>query len=151
MYIKYIIHHNNMESHTNRKYYIRQIKITKTKNKNKNIGNLLFCYTGDEYKSLNFRGTYNGQNKHECLNTFSDHLYYIVSLTLIPPFYLHNFCTSASTRSNSEHACFSTRAITIGSSFVRAMRSILYVSCGCIFLCPQYDISSSSFSSPEFL
>ena len=56
-----------------KKYYIRCVKITKTKNKN--MDNLMFCYTGDEYERLNFEGTYNGQNRYQCLNTFSHCLY----------------------------------------------------------------------------
>jgi hypothetical protein len=58
-----------------RKYYERHIKITKTKNKNLDFKNLLFCYTGDEYEKLSEVGTYCGYNKHECLNAFEQSLY----------------------------------------------------------------------------
>ena len=55
-----------------KKYYTRHIKITKiTREHAETIDykKLLFCYTGDEYESLNF------YNKFECLNEYSEHLY----------------------------------------------------------------------------
>jgi len=64
-----------MELNGFKKYYTRHIKITKTKNKNLDYKNLLFCYTGDEYEKLSTVGTYCGYNKYECLNVFEQSLY----------------------------------------------------------------------------
>ena len=56
----------------NTKYYTRHIKITKITRKHAetiDYKKLLFCYTGDEYESLNF------YNKFECLDEYYEHLY----------------------------------------------------------------------------
>ena len=57
-------------------YYQRYIKIMPTTNKkNYPSSRLLFNYTGDEYETLDFKGTYNGYTSNQCFKIFSDRLY----------------------------------------------------------------------------
>jgi hypothetical protein len=58
------------------KFYQRHVKIMPTTNKkNYPTKSLAVCYTGDEYESLNFKGTYCGYTANQCVSTFSHCLY----------------------------------------------------------------------------